>query len=246
MNPSAPRRWHLAAILALSSWPASGADWKVADGPLKTRWSKDVRPENPLPDYPRPQLVRAEWQNLNGLWQLAFGKAGEAPPVGKTLDQQILVPYPVESALSGVMKHADRLWYRRMVAVPAGWDGRRVLLHFGAVDWESTVWINGKELGTHQGGYDAFSFDVTDALKPGAENELIVRVYDPTDRSYQPRGKQVEKPGGIFYTPTTGIWQTVWIEPVGLHAGIARPEGRPRRGGRQGLASTSASPPCPP
>ena len=217
-----PRRWSLVAILALSAWPAAGADWKVADGPLLTRWARDVRPEAPLPEYPRPQLVRSEWMNLNGLWQLGFGKAGDAPPVGKALDRQILVPYPVESALSGVMKHADRLWYRRMFAAPQAWAGRRVLIHFGAVDWESTVWVNGKELGTHKGGYDGFSYDVTDALNGAGENELIVRVFDPTDAGTQPRGKQVNDPGGIFYTPTTGIWQTVWLEPVSKEASIAR------------------------
>jgi hypothetical protein len=208
--------WTLAALgaLAIPDRPAAGADWKVADGPLLTRWAKDVRPENPLPEYPRPQLVRDEWMNLNGLWQLGFGKSGEAPPVGKALDQPILVPFPVESALSGVMRHADRLWYRRTFATPQAWAGRRTLLHFDAVDWEATVWVNGQELGTHQGGYDGFSFDVTDALKPGGENELIVRVFDPTDASTQPRGKQVNNPGGIWYVPTTGIWQTVWLEPV--------------------------------
>ncbi len=132
------------------------------------------------------------------------------------------MPYPVESALSGVMKHSDRLWYRRTFAIPEKWAGQRVLLHFGAVDWEATVWVNGKELGTHKGGYDGFSFDVTDALKAGAENELIVRVFDPTDAGTQPRGKQVNNPGGIFYTPTTGIWQTVWMEPVAAQASIRR------------------------
>ncbi len=208
------RRWSLVAILALTASSALGADWKPADGPLMTRWSKDVKADNPLPEYPRPQLARSEWKNLNGLWQLGFGKADDTPPVGKALDQQILVPYPVESALSGVMKHSDRLWYRRMFAVPQEWAGRRVLLHFGAVDWEATVWVNGKELGTHKGGFDGFSFDVTDALQPTGENELIVKVFDPTDAGTQPRGKQVNKPGGIWYTPTTGIWQTVWIEPV--------------------------------
>ena len=215
------RRW-LALLFCLSAWPAAGAEWKVADGPLLTRWSKDVRADKALPEYPRPQLVRSEWENLNGLWQLSFGKAGDAPPVGKALDRQILVPYPVESALSGVMKHADRLWYRRTFANPEKWAGRRVLLHFGAVDWEATVWVNGKELGTHKGGYDGFSFDVTDALKPGPDNELIVRVFDPTDKGTQPRGKQVTNPGGIFYTPTTGIWQTVWMEPAPKEAYIAR------------------------
>ena len=201
-------------LLAMAGWPSPGADWKPAAGPLMTRWAKDVGPDNALPEYPRPQLVRPDWKNLNGLWQLAFGQQGDAPPFGKDLDQQVLVPYPVESALSGVMKHADRLWYRRTFEVPGEWSGRRVLLHFGAVDWEATVFVNGKELGTHRGGYDGFSHDITGALRPGAPNELIVRVFDPTDAGTQPRGKQVIKPGSIWYTPTTGIWQTVWIEPV--------------------------------
>ncbi|WP_435008356.1 sugar-binding domain-containing protein [Tundrisphaera lichenicola] len=201
-------------LLTFASWPASGADWKAADGPLMTRWAKEVGPDNALPEYPRPQMVRTDWKNLNGLWQLSFGKEGDSPPIGKDLDQQILVPFPVESALSGVMKHSDRLWYRRTFEVPKEWEGRRVLLHFGAVDWEATVFVNGQELGTHKGGYDGFRFDITDALKPDAANEVIVRVFDPTDAGTQPRGKQVLKPGGIYYTPTTGIWQTVWIEPV--------------------------------
>ncbi|SIO66868.1 Glycosyl hydrolases family 2 [Singulisphaera sp. GP187] len=190
------------------------ADWKPKQGPLTTRWAKDVQPDRVHPEYPRPQLVRKDWLNLNGLWQLGFGKEGEAPPVGRALDEQILVPFPVESALSGVMKHADRLWYRRAFHVPKQWNGRRVLLHFGAVDWEATVWVNGKELGTHRGGYDPFELDVTDFLKPEGDQELIVRVFDPTDRGTQPRGKQVLNPNGIYYTPITGIWQTVWLEPV--------------------------------
>jgi hypothetical protein len=190
------------------------ADWNPAQGPLMTRWAKDVAPEKVHPEYPRPQMVRKDWQSINGLWQLAFAKEGEPAPVGKELPKRILVPFPVESALSGVMKHGDRLWYRRTFTVPPAWSGRRVLLHFGAVDWEAMVWVNGKKLGEHQGGYDPFSFDITDALKPGSEQELIVGVYDPTDRGTQPRGKQVLKPGGIYYTPTTGIWQTVWLEPV--------------------------------
>ncbi len=193
---------------------ANAADWKPAAGPLMTRWAKDVRPDNVLPEYPRPQLVRERWQNLNGLWQLDFGKEGDAPPVGRDLVNQILVPFPVESALSGVMKRADRLWYRKTFRVPIAWGGSRVLIHFGAVDWESQVWVNGKDLGTHRGGYDAFTYDLTDALKAEGDQELIVRVFDPTDGGTQPRGKQVVKPGGIFYTPTTGIWQTVWLEPV--------------------------------
>ncbi len=208
--------------LALAAPPlAPAADWKPADGPLMTRWAKDVKPAKVLPEYPRPQMVRKDWMNLNGLWQFAEGKEGDAAPVGKSLDGQILVPFPVESALSGVMKHSDRLWYRRTFQVPKDWSGKRTLLHFGAVDWETEVWVNGKKYwqngtinGNHYGGYDAFSCDVTDLLKPDGDQELIVRVYDPTDKGPQPRGKQVSKPEGIYYTPTTGIWQTVWLEPV--------------------------------
>jgi hypothetical protein len=194
--------------------PAVAADWQPAKGPLMTRWAKDVSPDKVHPEYPRPQMVRKDWRNLNGLWQLAFAKEGEEAPVGKELTERILVPFPVESALSGVMKRAERLWYRRTFTVPKEWAGKRVLLHFGAVDWEANVWVNGKKLGSHKGGYDGFSFDVTDALKKDGDQELIVGVYDPSDGGTQPRGKQVRKPGGIYYTPTTGIWQTVWLEPV--------------------------------
>lgn len=190
------------------------SNWKPARGPLMTRWAKDVRADAVLPEYPRPQMERTAWQNLNGLWQMAFAKADEAPPLGKELSAQILVPFPVESALSGVMKHTDRLWYRRTFSVPKAWTGR-VLLHFGAVDWEATVYVDGHKLGTHQGGFDPFTFDITDALKKdAAEHELVVGVFDPTNNGPQPRGKQVLKPSGIYYTPCTGIWQTVWLESV--------------------------------
>jgi hypothetical protein len=193
-------------------------EWKPAKGPLLTQWATDVQPAKgpPLPEYPRPQMVRKQWLNLNGIWQFAIAaKADEAAPVGKDLTQRILVPFPVESALSGIMKHAERVWYRRTFTVPKDWGGQRVLLHFGAVDWEATVHVNGKKVGSHRGGYDPFSFDITDALnKKEDKQELIVGVYDPTDKGPQPRGKQVLKPGGIYYTPTTGIWQTVWLEPV--------------------------------
>ncbi|HTU92654.1 MAG TPA: glycoside hydrolase family 2 TIM barrel-domain containing protein [Gemmataceae bacterium] len=212
------RRWRQQSVGILGVWamlaaPAA-AEWQPAKGPLMTRWAKDVKADKPHPEYPRPQMQRQRWLNLNGLWQLAFAKKDEAVPVGKELAERILVPFPVESALSGVMKHADRLWYRRLFAVPKEWKDQRLLLHFGAVDWEARVWVNGKEIGSHRGGYDAFTFDITDALKKDGEQELVVGVWDPTDATTQPRGKQVRKPGGIFYTPTTGIWQTVWIEPV--------------------------------
>jgi len=190
------------------------ADWQPADGPLMTPFAKDVSPAAALPEYPRPQMVRQDWQNLNGLWQWAPAEEGQAPPVGKDLEGEILVPYPIESALSGVMEHHDRLWYRRTFQVPGAWRGGRVLLHFGAVDWEATVYVNGRKVAHHRGGYDPFTCDVTDALTGGGEQELIVAVYDPTNRGDQPRGKQVLEPKGIWYTPVTGIWRTVWMEPV--------------------------------
>jgi hypothetical protein len=208
----------LLAALAIPN-PAAAADqpaagWSPAKGPLMTRWARDVTPENVHPEYPRPQMTRADWLNLNGLWQLEIGKAGDAPPSNKDLPLRILVPFPVESALSGVMKRAERLWYRRTFRVPEKWQGKRLLLHFQAVDWESAVYVNGKPLGEHRGGYDAFSLDITDALKPSGDQELIVRVFDPTNGGDQPRGKQSNKARGIWYTPVTGIWQTAWLEPV--------------------------------
>jgi hypothetical protein len=212
------RRIILCCLLAFGLDAARAqAEWQPAKGPLATRWAAEVRPGNALPEYPRPQLTRPDWLNLNGLWDYAIA-AKEAAQPGK-FDGQILVPYPVESALSGVMKplsETQKLWYRRNFAIPSSWQGRRVLLHFGAVDWETKVWVNGRELGSHQGGYDGFSFDVTEALKASGDQEVVVAVTDPTDTGTQPRGKQVLKPNGIWYTPVSGIWQTVWLEPVSL------------------------------
>jgi beta-galactosidase/beta-glucuronidase len=193
---------------------AVAADWKPAAAPLMTKWGKQVTPENAWREYPRPQLVRKEWQNLNGLWDYAITAKDAKRP--EKWDGQILVPFCPESALSGVgkgVKPSQALWYRRTFSIDAGWNGKRVLLHFGAVDWEATVFVNGKELPVHRGGSDPFSFDITDSLKAG-ENELVVKVWDPTDTGSQPRGKQQLKPEGIWYTPVTGIWQTVWLEPV--------------------------------
>ncbi len=184
---------------------ARADDWKPAAGPLMTRWARDVSPTNALPEYPRPQMVRKDWLNLNGLWDIELADGTKS---------QILVPYPIESALSGVMKHADRMTYRRSFEIPKQWSGRHVLLHFGAVDWEAKVSVNGKELVVHRGGYDAFSFDITGALKTEGAQEIVVEVFDPTDMGGQPRGKQTLTPQGIMYTPTSGIWQTVWLEPV--------------------------------
>ncbi len=208
----------LISILTLAALGWSSAvvrsEWQPAKGPLLTRWAKDVSPAHALVEYPRPQLARAEWLNLNGLWQFAEARDGDEAPVGRELPGQILVPFPVESALSGVMKQMERMWYRRTFQLPASFAGQRALLHFGAVDWEATVYVNGQKLGEHRGGYDAFSFDITDALKPEGPQELVVGVFDPSDAGNQPRGKQVRNPGGIMYTPASGIWQTAWLEPV--------------------------------
>jgi beta-galactosidase/beta-glucuronidase len=207
----------IALACTLSLVPLSGANWQPADGPLSTRWAAEVDPSRGvLPEYPRPQLVRDNWLNLNGLWDLAITPRTAVRP--DTFAQKILVPFPVESALSGVMRNVtenDRLWYRRTFEIPAGWEEQRVLLHFGAVDFEAVVWLNGHELGQHRGGYDPFHFDITDALRTASPNELVVAVWDPTDAGTQPRGKQVRRPDrGIFYTAASGIWQTVWLEPV--------------------------------
>jgi hypothetical protein len=192
-------------------------EWKPVGGRIMTRWAAEVKPDLVLPEYPRPQLARERWSNLNGLWEYAIVAKDAGRPAA--WDGKILVPFAVESALSGVGKPVGagkELWYRRTVKVPKTWRGGKVLLHFGAVDWESTVWVNGREAGTHLGGYDPFTYDITDALAAGAKQEIVLRVLDPTDENNSPiaRGKQVMKPHGIFYTAVTGIWQTVWIEPV--------------------------------
>ena len=222
MNPNA-FTWCVAAMLTLCLLSQARAqDWKPAEGRLMTRWAKDVSPDSVLPEYPRPQMVRKEWQNLNGLWEYAIRPKAEGKP--DKWDGRILVPFAAESALSGVMKPVgpdNRLWYRRTFTIPEKWAGQRVLLHFGAVDWEATVWVNGKEIGTHRGGFDPFSFDLTDALTKRGEQEVVVSVWDPSDSGTQARGKQVLKPGGIYYTAVTGIWQTVWLEPVPADGFIA-------------------------
>jgi Glycosyl hydrolases family 2, sugar binding domain/Glycosyl hydrolases family 2, TIM barrel domain/Glycosyl hydrolases family 2 len=199
-------------ILATS---AIAADWKPAPGKLMTRWAKDVNPDAPLPEYPRPQMVRKEWVNLNGLWDYAI--APKDAPQPTKWDGQILVPFCIESALSGVGKTVgedNRLWYRLRTDKLAPRDGKRWLLNFGAVDWHAIVFVNGKQVGEHKGGYDPFSFDVTDALKKDGPQEIVISVWDPSDASWIPRGKQVRKPQSIWYTSVTGIWQTVWAEPV--------------------------------
>ena len=179
-----------------------------------TRWAADVNPTNAWPEYPRPQLVRRDWMNLNGLWDYALTPETVTKPTPFT--GKILVPFPLESALSGVGKPLNehtKLWYHRTVSIPAAWVSQRVRLHFGAVDWHCQVWVNGSYVGEHQGGYDGFTFDITPALHADSRAEFLVCVTDPTEGE-QPRGKQSEKPEGVFYTSSSGIWQTVWLEPV--------------------------------
>jgi len=191
------------------------AEWKPAESTLVTRWAKDVSPENVHAEYPRPQMVRKDWLNLNGLWEYAICAEEASQP--EEFDGKILVPFPVESVLSGVKRTVtpdDRLWYRRTFAVPEFAKGKRLLLHFQAVDWHARVSVNGQQVGEHKGGYDPFSFDITDALIDAAEQELVVSAWDPTNKGPQPRGKQVLEPKGIWYTAVTGIWQTVWLEAV--------------------------------
>ncbi len=209
----------LAALAFLAGRPgnALGAEWKIPDNaPLLTPWAREVSPASALPEYPRPQLVRQRWQNLNGLWQYSVtAKTDEQAPV--RFEGNILVPYPIESALSGVMqplRPSERLWYRQAFSIPQKWRDGRILLHFGAVDWETTVFVNGRNLGSHRGGYDPFTFDITAALRKKDQQEIVVSVWDPTDAGWQLRGKQTLHPGGAAYTACSGIWQTVWLEPV--------------------------------
>ncbi|HJQ81798.1 MAG TPA: glycoside hydrolase family 2 TIM barrel-domain containing protein, partial [Lacipirellulaceae bacterium] len=204
--------WIAVALAMLAAGDALA--WEPAKGPLATRWAKDVSPERVWPEYPRPQMVREDWVNLNGLWNYAIRPASDEKP--SEWDGEILVPFAVESALSGVKKGVqphERLWYRRSFTRPQLDEDERLLLHFGAVDWKCTVWVNGEQVGEHTGGYDPFTFDITDALQDG-ENKIVVAVSDPTDTGNQPRGKQVLAPRGIMYTAVTGIWQTVWLERV--------------------------------
>ena len=204
-------------LLLLSSitLPAQDTAWQMIDTKILTPWAEEVDPQNPLPEYPRPQMVRTGWQNLNGLWQYRIQEKDKAQP--QDYAGQILVPFAVESALSGVGERVGQdsvLWYKTTFTAPSARRGNRVLLHFGAVDWETYVYLNGQEIGSHQGGYDPFSFDITDQLQKKGPQELVVKVWDPTDEGPQPRGKQVKEPQRIWYTPVTGIWQTVWLETV--------------------------------
>jgi hypothetical protein len=187
---------------------------------LTTVWGDKLDREHPLPEYPRPQQVRDQWRNLNGPWQFAAAGANEQPVFGKNLDEKITVPFPVESQLSGIERHEDHMFYRKLVTVPKNWKvghGKRLELNFGAVDYQARVWVNGTQVAEHTGGYTGFSADITDALKKTGPQEIVVAVTDTAGRN-QPLGKQSSAPGGIFYTQSSGIWQTVWMEPVATTA----------------------------
>ena len=191
------------------------AQWKPAGDKIKTQWAEQVNPKSVLPEYPRPLMERSEWQNLNGEWEYAIKPVGEAEPA--SFDGNILVPFAVESSLSGVQKEVgekNELWYKRSFTVPAKWKGKDVMLNFGAVDWKAEVFVNDVLVGSHKGGYTPFSFNITPFLKGSGAQKLVVRVWDPSDKGYQPIGKQTSNPQGIWYTSVTGIWQTVWLEPV--------------------------------
>lgn len=207
------RKILLSAVIATVTIPMF-AQWKPAGDRIKTDWAEKIDVNNVLPEYPRPIMERSEWQNLNGLWNYSIVTANQQKP--QQFDGKILVPFAVESSLSGVGKRVgaeNEIWYEREFTVPSSWKNKNIILHFGAVDWKTDVWVNDVKVGSHTGGFTPFSFDITPALQKGS-NKLTVKVWDPTDKGYQPRGKQVNNPGGIWYTPVSGIWQTVWLEPV--------------------------------
>lgn len=204
----------LTLLLAVAVVATASAEWKIAGDKIRTTWAENLDPNNVLAEYPRPQLERNEWMNLNGLWSYAVTDLTAAKPT--TFDGQILVPFAIESALSGVQKRVtkdDILWYERTFTLPSSWNGKRVMLNFGAVDWSCDVYLNDILVGNHTGGYAPFSLDITAALTKG-EQRLVVRVWDPTDSVHNPVGKQRLNPSGIWYTAVSGIWQTVWLEPV--------------------------------
>jgi beta-galactosidase/beta-glucuronidase len=202
-------------LIANHSFAQKGT-WKIVPGRITTPWADSVNPANVLANYPRPQMQRKDWINLNGLWQYSVNpKSNDNIPAA--FQGNILVPFAIESSLSGVGKNVGKdsiLWYQRTIEVPAKRKEKKILLHFGAIDWRSDVYVNGKKVGTHEGAYDPFTFDITDFLNKGSKQQLSVRVWDPTDDGPQPRGKQVIHPEGIWYTSVTGIWQTVWMEIV--------------------------------
>ncbi len=203
----------LLSLILLITLPLT-AQWKPAGDKIKTKWASEIDPKNVLEEYPRPIMERGEWKNLNGLWNYAIQDFGQSKP--SSFDGEILVPFAIESSLSGVMKEvgsSKNLWYNTTFTIPENWNGKDILLHFGAVDWKAEVWINDIKIGSHTGGFTPFNFNITPFLNSSTQ-ELTVKVWDPTNDGPQPVGKQSNKPEGIWYTSVTGIWQTVWLEPV--------------------------------
>ena len=217
------KRTLLSLCAALLIFAAHAEDWQLKKAALMTSWGEAIDPENVWKEYPRPQLVRQDWMNLNGIWEYYRRDNTILTTVERTrskFDQRILVPFGVESALSGIM-HTDlgttansTLMYRRTFTLTDAFKDKRTLLHFGAVDWRCVVYVNKTKVGQHDGGSDPFTFDITDYLTADGEQELQVAVYDPSSRGGQPTGKQTTNPSSIWYTSCSGIWQTVWLEPV--------------------------------
>ena len=194
-------------------------EWQPLDGKIMSRWAKEVTPENVWQEYPRPQFERSTWKNLNGMWDYVILKPNQPKP--KSYEGKILVPFSFESALSGVGKSItpeDKMWYRKKFIIPSEWKGKRILLNFEAVDHDTNVWVNDIFVGSHKGGFDRFSFDITTFLNVRGNQTIEVSVEDGTNLSPQLRGKQHFKPSGIVYTPVSGIWQTVWLEAVSNEA----------------------------
>jgi len=205
----------IAMVVSCCNAPAEKNEWKPVGDRIMTEWASQVDPASVLPEYPRPQMTRTDWMNLNGLWDYAVTAKDDPKP--ESFEGEILVPFAIESALSGVGRsftENDALWYSREFSVPRKWKGQRIMLNFGAVDWHATVYVDGKLAGEHKGGFAPFSFDITDLLAKGRKHDLTVKVLDVTDKWYQATGKQISDPHGIWYTPVSGIWQTVWMEPV--------------------------------
>lgn len=208
-------RKNVLMLFALTLAVCAQAQWKPVGDKLKTKWADEINPKNVLPEYPRPLLERSEWINLNGEWDYAIQPKGKVEPTA--FDGKILVPFAIESSLSGVQKEVgenNELWYKREFTIPSTWKNKDIKLNFGAVDWRADVFINDIMIGSHQGGFAPFSFNITPYLAGKNSHKLVVRVWDPSEKGFQPRGKQTSKPEGIWYTPVSGIWQTVWLEPV--------------------------------
>lgn len=209
------KRFLTAIVFFALAVSCNDVEWHPAGDRIMTEWGENLDPSNVHQEYPRPQMVREDWINLNGMWNYAVTSADVQD--SECADGKILVPFSIESALSGVGRRVtgeDALWYEREIVVPARWKGKRVMLNFGAVDWHAQVYVDGEFAGEHKGGYAPFTFDITDLLKKGRKHSLKVKVLDATDKSWQPRGKQILEPYGVWYTAVTGIWQTVWMEAV--------------------------------